>query len=95
MTRTALRPPRSIYEIRSALGFAHAKRVADATNSLTYALSHYRKEYSNGWKAGLRGGSRAWENGTATDAYEDGYLDAAAGREKWHLTHCTNHDDRC
>ena len=27
------------------------------------------------------------------NAWEDGYLDYAAGREKWHLLHCEDHDN--
>ena len=55
----------------------------------------YRKAYRAGRATSLRGGSldRADADGrSANDAWMDGYLDVAAGREMWHLLHCADHD---
>lgn len=32
------------------------------------------------------------EDSPEYDAWEDGYLDAAAGRDRYHLRDCTDHD---
>jgi hypothetical protein len=54
----------------------------------------YAADYNRGWRAGQGAGSgyldRADDRGEP-DAWYDGYLDAAAGRTKWHLRYCTNH----
>lgn len=63
-----------------------------------YAAKHgieaYRAQYDKGWRDSgkPRLSERGpWHMGTSTDAYDDGYLDRAAGREKWHLTRCLAH----
>lgn len=55
----------------------------------------YRDAYNRGWRysntsdAGLDNADRrGW---TRDEAWTDGYLDAAAGRAKWHLRDCTAH----
>jgi hypothetical protein len=61
--------------------------------------AEYKRWYNRGWR--YSGGSAATlEHGDATnapDAWYDGYLDYAAGREKWHLPRCRGcpeHPDR-
>jgi hypothetical protein len=71
-----------------------------ATRAQLATLSaEYKAWYNRGWRASAR------ENATlergdaigAPDAWYDGYLDYAAGREKWHLAlcdGCPDHPDR-
>lgn len=57
-------------------------------------LDWYIREYNAGWAAGRRGGdSSKWDSGYSSHAWDDGFLDAVAGRPKWHLTHCADHDE--
>lgn len=59
----------------------------------TQTLEWYIKEYNRGWAAGRSSGvNREWDSGMSSHSFDDGYLDAAAGRPKWHLTHCADHD---
>jgi hypothetical protein len=53
----------------------------------------YRRDYQRGWRASSAGGSldRA-DARREPDAWYDGYLDLAAGREKWHRLHCEDHE---
>lgn len=74
-----LRPPRFLKSVRSSLGRSSVETVED-----------YIREYNNGWNHAVR--STEYPTGKS-DAYEDGYLDRAAGRAKWHLTHCADHDN--
>jgi hypothetical protein len=89
MTQTQIKHPvpRVASDIKSTLG----RRYAEA-----YGVDEYKREYNKGWAGGRRAQDtppRAWENGTSSDAYDDGYLDAAAGRSKWHLTNCPDHEN--
>lgn len=74
-----LRPPRFHKSIVSPLGKAS---VAD--------VQEYIAEYNRGWAAGARG---PIDRSEQSHAWDDGYLDRAAGRAKWHLTYCSNHDE--
>lgn len=57
-------------------------------------LAWYRKEYAAGYATAQRTSeSRKYNSGEYSWAWEDGYLDAAAGRGRWHLAHCPNHDE--
>lgn len=61
-----------------------------------HGIEAYHREYDKGWRdsGNPRLSERGpWHMGTSTDAYDDGYLDRAAGREKWHLTRCPLHDN--
>jgi hypothetical protein len=71
-----LRPPRTLEDVRS--------RACSAAT-----VEEYVRQYNNGWQHARRVAD--WPAGT-TWAWDDGYLDAAAGRQKWHLTYCTDHD---
>jgi len=58
----------------------------------------YRRSYNRGWRYSRSGtgtldfaDSRGYSN---DDAWMDGYLDAAAGRAKWHMVTCPDHE-RC
>lgn len=73
-----LRPPMSIDDVRSNIG---AAGMLDA--------AQYRTEYEKGWARAKR--TDEYPSG-GSGALEDGYLDQAAGRPKWHLAHCTDHD---
>jgi hypothetical protein len=56
----------------------------------------YRKAYEAGWRYSQRS-TATLDHGDAmgfSEAWYDGYLDLAAGREKWHRLHCPDHD-RC
>lgn len=55
----------------------------------------YRERYNAGWRYSERGGSldRADDLGlTDNEAWYDGYLDMAAGRDRYHITFCPDHD---
>lgn len=55
----------------------------------------YVTAYNRGWKAGQRETFGALERADFRNEHEawyDGYLDAAAGREKWHLASCSSHE---
>ena len=57
----------------------------------------YRAAYNRGWRASATTTGGALDRADARrepDAWYDGYLDHAAGREKWHLLHCPDHN-RC
>lgn len=74
---------------------------------LKIPLSDYRKAYNRGWrhsstdKHSLDNNPYPWMPNVAigsgvnamNDAWEDGYLDYAAGREKWHLLRCLDHSN--
>lgn len=55
--------------------------------------AEYRKAYKRGWASAQRGigGLDRADARNEVDAWYDGYLDAAAGREKWHLRDCEAH----
>lgn len=55
----------------------------------------YRRWYERGWRYSRTSMSASLDHGDglgAPDAWYDGYLDAAAGREKWHRLHCADHE---
>ena len=84
-----LRPPRSVEDIRGPLGLRAAESLG---------LEGYIAQYNLGWQASTRVGrtgqsSEAWNSGMTNYAWDDGYLDQAAGRPKWHLTYCADHDE--
>jgi len=92
---TRLRPPHRWAAVVSPL----ARRFAGLTGFVisnpdnAEARDWYVAEYNAGWQASRRGTEHGpFQDGTSSDAYDDGYLDAAAGRMKWHLTYCTDHD---
>jgi hypothetical protein len=85
-----LRPPRSLNDIRSRLGYVAAMGRENPAE-------WYITQYNLGWQASTRVSrtghdSEAWGSGTTNYAWDDGYLDNAAGRPKWHLTYCRDHD---
>lgn len=91
-----LHPPHRWGDVHGALPRRDALRrgyhVADPDS--TDGLDWYVKQYNAGYAAaGRPTTSKAWESGSSSDAYDDGYLDRAAGRAKWHLTYCTDHDN--
>lgn len=55
--------------------------------------AEYVREYNAGWAASGRGSdSSKWNDGSASWAWDDGYLDRASrDNDKWHLTYCLNH----
>jgi hypothetical protein len=55
----------------------------------------YRRDYLAGWRASDRAKDGTLERAddrNASAGWYDGYLDRAAGREKWHIPRCPNHD---
>jgi hypothetical protein len=55
----------------------------------------YRSRYERGWRYSGRAGATLdhLDATRAPEAAYDGYLDRAAGREKWHLAWCTGCPD--
>ena len=53
----------------------------------------YEQCYNSGWRSNYGDPSVRMQNRKGFDhrAFDDGYLDAAAGREKWHLRWCREH----
>jgi hypothetical protein len=55
----------------------------------------YRKAYNAGWRYSQRP-TATLDHADRTgkpEAWYDGYLDLAAGRDKWHTLHCTGCED--
>jgi hypothetical protein len=54
----------------------------------------YRKDYRKGWRySGSEGATLDHADAIrASDAWVDGYLDLAAGRQKWHRLNCPDHE---
>jgi hypothetical protein len=50
----------------------------------------YKRWYNKGWRYSSSSAATLDHGDSigAPDAWYDGYLDLAAGREKWHLAHC-------
>lgn len=90
-----LRPPRRWGDVISPIARSEAFRRGIALlPETTDALEWYVTGYNRGWAAGKRSGhSRVWNSGHSSAPFEDGYLDAATGRPKWHNTYCTDHDN--
>lgn len=86
-----LKPPTSLDDIRSNLGRRAA--LAEYAGGGQQALDWYVAEYRRGWAASRRQSTAEFDTGYTSHAYDDGYLDASAGRMKWHLTYCLNHDE--
>lgn len=79
-----LKPPKTDEDVLACMNGTERAREVHA-----HGVEWYAREYRSGWAAAQRGGvPRKWDEGTASYAWEDGYLDAAAGREKWHLAYC-------
>lgn len=73
-----MRPPRTLEDIASVLG-----------RGCVTTSEEYRSEYEKGWR---RAAGPA-DMGGGSHAHDDGYLDRAAGRSKWHLSWCLDHDE--
>lgn len=82
-----LRPPRTWDDIISPCVRRNHNAVRDPNG-----LAWYIREYNNGYAAGKRGGGLELSPDTSA-AWDDGFLDGVAGRLKWHLTYCTDHDN--
>jgi hypothetical protein len=81
-----LRPPRRWEDIVSPVGRKGVNGPA--------GRDWYIEEYNNGWACARRGSEdNPFSRGTSSHAFDDGYLDAASGRMKWHLTYCADHDN--
>lgn len=92
-----LRPPRSFSDILHRGLVIREMQHRGWRVTLTEndeARDWYIGEYNRGWAAAARPGlCRDWDSGFSTHAFDDGYLDRAAQRMKWHLTYCTDHDN--
>jgi len=51
----------------------------------------YRAEYRKGWRYSHRETARLDGTYNRSEAWMDGYLDFAAGRDMWHLLRCRDH----
>lgn len=72
---------------------------------LGLTLAVYNRMYLKGWAASRRtddmeaaearfvSRNRVKWSGPEHEAWEDGWLDVAAGREMWHLRDCEDHDN--
>ncbi len=65
-----------------------AKRYRDE-----HGVRAYMQRYNAGWRRSMRVGSIPDSPIADDDAWMDGYLDYAVGREKWHLRDCADHDN--
>jgi hypothetical protein len=81
----------------------HLERLTGALGPSEYAaelaLERYRHWYNRGWRYALTPTATLehGDNINAPGAWYDGYLDQAAGRDKWHLATCAGcpeHPDR-
>ena len=66
--------------------------IANATPA---ELAAYKADYNRGWAASGRASDGALSRADARGephAWYDGYADLAAGRAKWHLLRCPDHD---
>jgi hypothetical protein len=54
--------------------------------------AEYRRAYNAGWRYSQSPTATLDNANGKPDAWFDGYLDLAAGREKWHLAHCAGTD---
>jgi hypothetical protein len=91
-----LRPPMSVEDVTldRALIASEITRLGLTGDE---ARDWYKAQYNAGWAASKRVGrtgsdSVAFDRGSTTHSWDDGYLDQAAGRPKWHLTWCVDHD---
>lgn len=88
-----LRPPRTWADVISPCARREVDPPLDRVGA-EVMRAWYVSEYEKGWRTSRRGAySRDWDNGTSSAAFDDGYLDGNAGRPKWHLTYCTDHDN--
>ena len=63
-----------------------------------HGIEKYKREYQKGWRASMdpkrETGLDRPGGGSYSDAWEDGYLDAAnRENDKWHLLRCPKHDN--
>ena len=92
-----LGPPKTAASIKSSPALQEPAMRAEIRLTSAQedsARRWYIEEYNRGWAAARREVSAEFDTGTSSAAFDDGYLDRAAGRPKWHLTYCTDHD-RC
>lgn len=82
-----MRPPRSYDDIDRELIGIDVQRHGITEGA--EAVAWYTREYNAGFKAGKRSTEMPADK---SHSWDDGYLDAAAGRLKWHLTYCADHD---
>lgn len=62
-----------------------------STNATPEELARYKADYRRGWRYSSTSPDPSLDHldrKRARDAEYDGYLDCAAGRDKWHLMHC-------
>lgn len=72
-----LRPPRTLDDVRSP-------------DLEAETVEEYIKDYGTGWRDAQA--DRTWDH-DVSNAYDDGFMDRAAGRIKWHTTYCESHDE--
>lgn len=63
---------------------------------MTTLTAQYRKDYNRGWRYSARVctlDAADADGRSGNDAWMDGYLDYAAGREQYHIPNCPSHPD--
>jgi hypothetical protein len=86
-----MHPPKSVRGLKRRPLIRRALQEAGISDD--QAIAWYIAEYNRGWEGARRENCREWQDGSGSHAFDDGYLDRAAGRPKWHLAHCANHDE--
>lgn len=70
--------------------------AATGERSAAYIKRHgieaYRRMYTWGWTTKASNESIEERQLFEDDAFQDGFSDSFAGREKWHLSRCRDHD---
>lgn len=83
------------------LPWNHGQWSEEVSNRFNEFVCQYLMAYDKGWAASNRGSSldaaqaRYMSKGHSQFehwAWEDGWLDNATGRDKWHLSKCPTHD---
>jgi hypothetical protein len=66
-----------------------------STNATPEELKKYKTDYNRGWNYSNNSADPSLDHldrKGASEAEYDGYFDAAASRDKWHLLNCPDHD---
>ncbi|MDN6428583.1 MAG: hypothetical protein L0J79_01940 [Propionibacterium sp.] len=70
--------------------------AANSSHGAEYVAEHgieaYRRMYTRGWTTKASNEYLEEQGLFEDDAFQDGFSDFFAGREKWHLSRCRDHD---
>ena len=70
---------------------AEHPKTAAARYVAANGIEEYRRMYTKGWTTKASDAYLEEAGLFEDDAFQDGYLDRAAEREKWHLSRCGDH----